>query len=81
VELSRSDAHGNQWPDDKDNSRDLSAWFRGSACPEGDPTDSIKSPWSLFLLPTPPKSHFLAFCQLFLECFWLYIIPPCLFVH
>jgi hypothetical protein len=68
--------------------RDLSTWFRGNARPDGINTPSGRGPrkgyiypWSLFLLPTPPQSHFLNFSELFLERFWLYLIPLCLFVH
>jgi hypothetical protein len=87
----RPDACGTQRPDDQDrrpNARDQSAHFLGSSHPDGLNTPSGRGPhkgyihpWSLFLLPTPPQSHFLAFSELFLECFWLYLIPLCLFVH
>jgi len=69
VRINRSDAH------------DLSAWFRGSAHPDGDPTRAIYTPGSRILHPTPPKSPFLAFCALFPVSFWIYIAFSCLFAH
>jgi len=88
VELSRLDGVrlrpdecGNQRPDGKDthpDARDPSAWFRGSACSNGDPTGPINA-WSPHILSTPPKILLLASCELFLASFWIYLAHFCLF--
>jgi hypothetical protein len=67
---------------------DLSAWFRGSARPDGVNTPSGRGPhrgyiypWSPPIHSTPPKSHFLASCEGIFASFWDWLAAFCLFVH
>jgi len=49
--------------------------------PVGDPIEAIYTPGRHFSSLPHHNLTFLAFSELFLECFLPYLIPLCLFVH